>query len=188
MTALIRAALKTDPSEVQPPRNAAVHTPSGGGGGRGTRAPGPGPRNPSKLLLIRPWGRTLTTLFHNEPPSFPPLHFLTLTLPPSLPPSSVSLVYQAYVHPGASFTQAKGGLGGGGWINKCVDLWIIRSLIMKAKAKKTNKKKTLPLPPSDIRQMLSEQLRWAAFPGMFKKKERKWCRNLLGAPVNVFQK
>lgn len=87
MTALIRGALKTDPSKAQPPRNTAVHTPSGGGGRRRRGNPGPGPwaPQPSKLLLIRPWGRTLTTLFHNEPPPLPPLHFLALTLPPSLP-------------------------------------------------------------------------------------------------------
>lgn len=111
MTALIRGALKTDPSEAQPPRNTAVHAPSGGGGGRGTRALGPAAL---KATSHSPLGQNTNNSVPqraSELPSPPLPHSHAPTLSPS---SSVSLVYQTYVHPGASFTQAKGGLGGGG--------------------------------------------------------------------------
>ena len=128
MTALIRGAFKTDPSKAQPPRNTAVNTPLGGGAN-------PGPHSPSKLLLIRPEGKALTTLFLKEPSSLQPSSpSLPLSPSLSLPLSPLSL------HPCLRFIKLiytqEGHLHKLRRINKRVDLWIIRCLSMKAKAKK----------------------------------------------------
>lgn len=122
MTALIRGAFKTDPSKAQPPRNMVVNTPLGGEPTLGLTA--------LKATSHSPWGQSTNNSVPqraSEPLPLPPL-------PLCLSPLSLSL------HPCLWFIKLiytrEGHLHLLRRINNRVDLWIIRYLSMKAKAKR----------------------------------------------------
>lgn len=102
MTALIRGTLETDPSKAQPPCNKVVNTPLGWEQTQLLAA--------LKATSHLPRGQSTNNSVPQrafKPPTFR-RSSSSLPFPLSLSlPSCVSLVYQAYICPGGSFTQAE---------------------------------------------------------------------------------